>query len=43
MTPVLTPRSRSAHDQNVPARRPQWEQQGCHSKRGKASELGGII
>jgi hypothetical protein len=43
MTPVLTPRSRSAHDQNVLARRPQWEQHGCHSKRGNASERKRII
>jgi len=43
MTPVLIPCSRSAHDQNVPAQGSQWDQQGCHSKRGKASELGGII
>jgi hypothetical protein len=35
MTPVLIPCSRSAHDQNVLARRPQWDQQGCHSKREK--------
>src|SRR5467141_3717083 len=36
MTPVLIPCSRSAHDQNVLARRPQWDQHGCHSGRGKA-------
>jgi hypothetical protein len=35
MTPVLPPCSRSAHDQNVLARRPQWDQHGCHSKREK--------
>ncbi len=32
MRPVLIPCSRSAHDQNVLARRPQWDQHGCHSK-----------
>ena len=31
MTPVLIPCSRSAHDKNVLARRPQWDQHGCHS------------
>jgi len=38
MTPVLPPCSRSAHDQNVLARRPQWDQHGSHSKREKAIE-----
>jgi hypothetical protein len=33
MTPVLIHCSRSAHDQNVLAQRPQWDQHGCHSKR----------
>jgi hypothetical protein len=42
MTPVLIPCSRSAHDQNVLARRPQWEQHGCHSKGGDTSKFGGI-
>ena len=37
MTPVLIPCSRSAHDQNVLARRPQWDQHGCHSKRAETS------
>ena len=32
MTPMLIPCSRSAHDQNVLARRPQWHHHGCHSK-----------
>ena len=40
MTPVPVPCSRNAHDQSVLVRRPQWDQHGCHSKRGKASELG---
>jgi len=39
MTPVLIPCSRSAHDQNVLARRPQWDQHGCHSKREKRASL----
>jgi hypothetical protein len=41
MTPVLIPCSRSAHDQNVLARRPQWDQHGCHSKREKRASLEG--
>ena len=41
MTPVLIPCSRSAHDQNVFARRPQWDQHGCHSKREKQASLEG--
>ena len=41
MTPVLIPCSRSAHDQNVLARRPQWDQHGCHSKREKQASLEG--
>ena len=40
MTPVLIPCSRNAHDENVLVRRPQWDQHGCHSKRGEKSELG---
>ena len=39
MTPVLPPCSRSAHDQNVPARRSQWDQHGSHSKRDKQASL----
>ena len=35
--------SRSAHDQNVLARRPQWDQNGCHSKREKRASLEGSI
>ena len=31
MIPVLIPCSRSAHDQNMLARRPQWDQLGYHS------------
>jgi len=42
MTPMLVPCSRSAHDQNVLAQRPQWDQHGCHS-RDRASELKGIV
>ena len=36
---MLIPCSRSAHDQNVLARRPQWDQHGCHSKREKQASL----
>ena len=43
MTPVLIPCSRSAHDQNVLARRSQGDQHGCHSKRERTSELCGIV
>jgi len=43
MTPVLIPCSRSAHDQNVLARRPQWNQHGCHSTREKQASLEGSI
>ena len=43
MTPMLLPCSRSAHDQNVLARRPQWDQHGCHSKRGKQASLEGAF
>ena len=42
MTPVLIPCSRSAHDQNVLARRPQWDQHGCHSWESETSKLGAI-
>jgi len=41
MTPVPIPCSRSAHDQNVLARRPQWDQHGCHSWREKRASLEG--
>ena len=41
MTPVLLPCSRSAHDQNVLARRPQLDQDGSHSKREKQASLEG--
>ena len=43
MTPVPIPCSRSAHDQNVLARRPQWDQHGCHSLESETSKLGRII
>ena len=42
MTPVLIPCSRSAHDQNVLARRPQWDPHGCHSWEGETSKLGRV-
>ncbi len=42
MTPVLIPCSRSAHDQNVLARRPQWDQHGCHSWESETSKLGRV-
>ena len=38
---MLIPCSRSAHDQNVLARRPQWDQHGCHSTREKQASLEG--
>ena len=41
MTPVLIPCSRSAHDQNVLARRPQWDQHRRHSTREKQASLEG--
>ena len=43
MTPVLIPCSRSAHDKNVLARRPQWDQYGCHSKREMRASLDGSL
>ena len=43
MTPVLVPCSRSAHDQNVLARRPQGDQHGCHSLESETSKVGGSI
>ena len=50
MTPVLPPCSRSAHDQNVLDRRPQWDQHGSHSKRDKEvslederADMGGLL
>ena len=42
MAPVLIPCSRSAHDQNVLARRPQGDQHGCHSWERETSKLGRI-
>ena len=39
MTPVLIPCPQSAHDQNVLARRPQWDQHGCPSEGKKPNEL----
>ncbi len=41
MTPVLIPCSRSAHDQNVLARRPQWDQHGCHSRESETASFEG--
>jgi hypothetical protein len=38
---MLIPCSRSAHDQNVLARRPQWDQHGCHSTREEQASLEG--
>ncbi len=38
MTPLRFPCSRSAHDQNVLARRPQWSQQGCHFLESETGE-----
>ena len=32
MTPMQVLCSRSAHDKNVLARRPQWDLYGCHSR-----------
>ena len=40
MTPVSIPCSRSAHDQNVLARRPQGDQHVCHSWESETSKLG---
>ncbi len=39
MKPLLIPCSRSAHDQNVLVRRPQWSQQGCHFRESKTGEI----
>jgi len=39
MTPLLIPCSLIAHDQNVHARRPQWDQQGCHFRESKTGEI----
>jgi hypothetical protein len=41
MTLVVVLCSRSAHDKNVLARRPQEDHHECHSTMGTASELGG--
>jgi len=43
MTPMQVPCSRSAHDENVLARRPQWDLQGCHSQREKRASLEGAL
>jgi hypothetical protein len=43
MTLVLIPCSRSAHDQNVLARRPQWDQHGCHSNGEMRASLEGLL
>ena len=40
---MQVPCSRSAHDQNVLARRPQWDQHGCHSKREMRASLEGSL
>ena len=40
---MLIPCSRSAHDQNVLARRPQWDQHRCHSWKVKRASLEGSI
>jgi len=40
---MLIPCSRSAHDQNVLARRAQWDQHGCHPGRAKQASLEGSI
>jgi len=37
------PCSRSAHDQNVLARRPQWDLHGCHSWREEQASLEGLF
>jgi hypothetical protein len=42
MTSVLISCSRSAHDQNVFARRPQGDQHGCHSWESETSNLGRV-
>jgi hypothetical protein len=41
-TPTLVLCSRNAHPEKGLVRRPHVDQHGCPSKRGKASELGGI-
>ena len=43
MTPMQVPCSRSAHDENVLARRPQWDLHGCHSQREKRASLEGAL
>ena len=40
---MLIPCSRSAHDQNVLARRPQWDQHRFHSWESETSKLGRTI
>ena len=42
MTPVLIPCSRTAHDQNLLARRPQWDPRRCHSRREERARLEGL-
>ncbi len=39
MTLLLISCSLIAHDQNVLARRPQWDQQGCHFLESKTGEI----
>jgi hypothetical protein len=43
MVPVLIPCSRSVHDQNVLARRPQWDQHGYHSDGERQASLEGLF
>jgi hypothetical protein len=43
MTSMQVPCSRSAHDENVLARRPQWDLHGCHSQREKRASLEGAL
>lgn len=43
LTPVPVPCSRSAHDQNVLARRPQGDQHRCHSKGERQASLEGAL
>jgi hypothetical protein len=43
MTSMQVSCSRSAHDENVLARRPQWDLHGCHSQREKRASLEGAL
>ena len=43
MTPIQVPCSRSVHDENVLARRPQWDLHECHSQRDKRASLEGVL